>query len=180
VFPLSSPHEGAVGDLNNDGFLDIFNSQVYYNDGNSNNWLKVCLTGTTSNINGIGARIEVSSPSFNSASSKKAQIRDVRSAQGFAYMSTLNTHFGIDSDSSIDTVTIYWPSGTVDIFVNPSINTSLCVTEGETLSLESTITNDLLLYPNPTNGLLNLNADYGFENAVYSVFDINWSGCFKL
>jgi ASPIC and UnbV/Secretion system C-terminal sorting domain/FG-GAP-like repeat len=172
VFPLSSPHEGAVGDLNNDGFLDIFNSQVYYNDGNSNNWLKVCLTGTTSNINGIGARIEVSSPSFNSASSKKAQIRDVRSAQGFAYMSTLNTHFGLGSDSSIDTVTIYWPSGTVDIVVNPSINTSLCVTEGETLSLESTITNDLILYPNPTKGLLNLNADYGFENAVYSVFDV--------
>lgn len=172
VFPLSSPHEGAVGDLNNDGFLDIFNSQIYYNDGNSNNWLKVCLTGTTSNINGIGARIEVSSPSFNSASSKKAQIRDVRSAQGFAYMSTLNTHFGLGSDSSIDTVTIYWPSGTVDIVVNPSINTSLCVTEGETLSLESTITNDLILYPNPTKGLLNLNADYGFENAVYSVFDV--------
>lgn len=172
VFPLSSPHEGAVGDFNNDGFLDIFNSQVYYNDGNSNNWLKVCLTGTTSNINGIGARIEVSSPSFNSASSKKAQIRDVRSAQGFAYMSTLNTHFGLGSDTTIDTVTIYWPSGTVDIVVNPSINTSLCVTEGETLSLESTITNDLILYPNPTKGLLNLNADYGFENAVYSVFDI--------
>lgn len=172
VFPLASPHEGAVGDLNNDGFLDIFNSQVYYNDGNSNNWLKVCLTGTTSNINGIGARIEVSSPSFNNASSKKAQIRDVRSAQGFAYMSTLNTHFGLGSDSTIDSVTIYWPSGTVDIIVNPSINDSLCVTEGETLSLESTITSDLILYPNPTKGLLNLNTDYGFENAIYSVFDI--------
>jgi hypothetical protein len=172
VFPIGSIQEGAVGDLNNDGFLDIFNSQIYYNDGNANNWLKVGLIGTASNINGIGARIEVSSPSFNNASSKKAQIRDVRSAQGFAYMSTLNTHFGLGSDSNINTVTIYWPSGTVDIVVNPNINETLIVTEGETLSLETTLTNDLILYPNPTKGLLNLNADYGFENAIYSVFDI--------
>ncbi|PTM10890.1 MAG: RNA-binding protein, partial [Bacteroidetes bacterium] len=167
------PQEGAVGDLNNDGFLDVFNTQVYTNDANSNNWLKVCLTGTASNINGIGARIEVSSPSFNNGASKKAQIRDVRSAQGFAYMSTLNTHFGLGSDSSVNTVTIYWPSGTVDIIVNPTINDALCVTEGETLSTQSTIVTDLILYPNPTKRFLNLNTSYGFENAIYSVFDIS-------
>ena len=134
-------------------FLDIvlFNN-VYYNDGNSNNWLKVCLTGTASNINGIGARIEVSSPSFNNASSKKAQIRDVRSAQGFGFMSTLNTHFGLGSDTTIDTVTIYWPSGTIDVVVNPNVNETLIVTEGETLSLQTTIATDLILYPNPTKG----------------------------
>jgi hypothetical protein len=166
------PQEGAVGDLNNDGFLDVFNGLIYYNDGNSNNWLKVCLTGTNSNINGIGARIEVSSPSFNNSSSKKAQIRDVRSAEGFAYMSSLNSHFGLGTDTSINTVTVYWPSGTVDVVVNPSINDTLCITEGETLSLESTLENDLILYPNPTKGLLNLNANYGFENAIFSVFDI--------
>lgn len=173
IFSSGVPQEGAVGDLNNDGFLDVFNfGQIYYNDGNSNNWLSICLTGTSSNINGIGARIEVSSPSFNNSSSKKAQIRDVRSAQGFAYMSSLNTHFGLGTDASVNTVTIYWPSGTVDVVVNPSINDTLCVTEGETLSLESTITSDLILYPNPTKGLLNLNNPNGFENAIYSVFDV--------
>lgn len=173
ILSVGIPEEGPVGDLNNDGFLDIFFfNNAYYNDGNSNNWLKVCLTGTASNINGIGARIEVSSPSFNNASSKKAQIRDVRSAQGFAYMSTLNTHFGLGSDTTIDTVTIYWPSGTIDVVVNPNVNETLIVTEGETLSLQTTIATDLILYPNPTKGLLNLNADYGFENAVYSVFDV--------
>jgi hypothetical protein len=172
IVSAGMPQEGAVGDLNNDGFLDVFNTQIYYNDGNFNNWLKVCLTGTSSNINGIGARIEVSSPSFNNSSPKKAQIRDVRSAQGFAFMSTLNTHFGLGTDQTISTVTVYWPSGTVDVVVNPNINETLYITEGETLSLESTITNNLILYPNPTKGILNLNADYGFENAIYSVFDI--------
>lgn len=170
--PTLEPQEGAVGDLNNDGFLDVFASRIHYNNGNSNNWLKVGLIGTDSNINGIGARIEVSSPSFNNSSSKKAQIRDVRSAEGFSYMGSLNAHFGLGTDSTIDTVTIYWPSGTVDIVVNPNINETLIVTEGETLSLQSTLASDLILYPNPTKGLLNLNADYGFENAIYSVFDI--------
>lgn len=173
IYSSGIPQEGAVGDLNNDGFLDIFSfNKIYYNDGNSNNWLKVGLIGTNSNINAIGARVEVSSPSFNNSSAKKPQIRDVRSAQGFSYMSTLNTHFGLGTDATINTVTIYWPSGTIDIIVNPNINETLMVTEGETLSVQSTITTDLILYPNPTKRMLNLNTTFGFENAVYSVFDM--------
>jgi len=172
ILSTGIPQEGAVGDLNNDGFLDVFNNSIYYNDANANNWLKVCLTGTDSNINGIGARIEVNSPSFNNSSAKKAQIRDVRSAQGFRYMSTLNSHFGLGADSTINTVTIYWPSGTVDVIINPAINNTLVVTEGETLSTQSTTVTDLILYPNPTKRLLNLNSTLGFENAIYSVFDM--------
>lgn len=172
IYSSGIPQERAVGDLNNDGFLDVFASQIYYNNGNSNNWLKVGLIGTNSNINGIGARVELSSPSFNNSSSKKAQIGDVRSAQGFSYMSTLNTHFGLGNDATINTVTIYCPSGTVDIITNPNINEILMVTEGETLSVESTITTDLILYPNPTKRMLNLNTTFSFENAVYSVFDM--------
>jgi len=170
--PAFEPQEGAVGDFNNDGFLDIFASRLHYNNGNSNNWLKVGLIGTNSNINGIGARIEVSSPSFNNSSSKKAQIRDLRSAEGFSYMGSLNAHFGLGADTTVNTVTIYWPSGTVDVVVNPNINETLIVTEGETLSLQTTLANDLILYPNPTKGILNLNTNYGFENAIYSVFDM--------
>lgn len=173
VYSNDMPQEGAIGDLNNDGFLDVFSSgKINTNTGNSNNWLKVALTGTASNINGIGARIEVSSPSFNNGVSRKAQIRDVRSAEGFAYMSSLNAHFGLGADSTINTVTIYWPSGIIDIVVNPDINETLMVTEGETLSLQTTIANDLILYPNPTKRLLNVNSTYGFENAIYSVFDM--------
>lgn len=173
VYAESVPQEGAVGDLNNDGFLDVFSSnKIYTNSGNGNSWLKLNLIGTISNINGIGARIEVSSPSFNNGSAKKAQIRDVRSAEGFGYMSSLNPHFGLGSDATINTVTVYWPSGTVDVIVNPTVNTTLQITEGETLSTETTLINDLILYPNPTKRLLNLNSNYGFQNAVYSVFDM--------
>lgn len=52
--------EGAIGDFNNDGFLDVVNDgNLYTNDGNSNNWVKFALEGVESNLNGIGARIEL-------------------------------------------------------------------------------------------------------------------------
>lgn len=161
------PPSGAVGDLNNDGFLDVFNGSLYYNDTNSNNWLKIVTIGTQSNLNGIGARIEINTPTIGT------QIRDVRSAEGFRYMSSLNTHFGLGTDTIISSVTVYWPSGVVDVVANPAINGTLTITEGETLSLQQSIVDDLILYPNPTKDVLNLNSTYGFDNAIYSVFDIN-------
>jgi len=42
--------KGALGDLNNDGFLDVWTgATLWINDGNANNWSKIALTGTTSN-----------------------------------------------------------------------------------------------------------------------------------
>ncbi len=171
TFTLQSsgmPPSGPIGDVNNDGFLDVFNGNVRMNDAdNGNNWIKITTEGTTSNINGIGARVEVTSSGLGK------QIRDVRSGEGFRYMSSLNTHFGLGADTSISTVTVYWPSGTVDVVSNPPINSTLNIVEGTTLSLEDTLVSDLVLYPNPTKDVLNLNATYGFENAIYTVFDIN-------
>ncbi len=83
------PPSGPIGDVNNDGFLDVFNGSVRMNDRNSNNWLKICTVGVQSNKNGIGARVVIESPGLGT------QIRDVRSGEGFRYMSSLNTHFGI-------------------------------------------------------------------------------------
>ncbi len=156
---------GAFGDVNDDGFIDMFRTDLYINQGNSNNYIKICTEGTDSNINGIGARIEITTAAGT-------QIRDVRSGEGFRYMNSLTTHFGIGSETEIQKIEIFWPSGNTDLILNPAINETICVVEGETLSLEDSLVEDLILYPNPTKGILNLNATYGFENAIYSVFDI--------
>lgn len=114
---------GAVGDLNNDGFLDIQNGNtIYYNNGNSNNWITVTVKGTTSNKNGIGARVEIYGPWGK-------QIRDIRSGVGFRYMGTLNAHFGIGSSTTIDSVVVRWPSGNKDVICNPTKNTVLHIEE---------------------------------------------------
>ncbi len=123
-----TPNFGAVGDLNNDGFLDVQNgTTVFYNVPNDNNWIKMNLKGIESNSNGIAARVEI-----HGAWGK--QIRDVQSGVGFRHMSSLNPHFGIGQATAIDSVIIRWPSGKVDMICNPAINTTLYIEEGSGLA----------------------------------------------
>ena len=167
LYTAGTPGPGAIGDANSDGFVDVFNgANLYLNDGNANNWLKITTTGTTSNTNGIGARVEINSPGVGT------QIRDVVSGSGFRYMSSLNTHFGIGSDSSVSSITVYWPSGTVDVIESPSINTTINITEGETLSLESSFIEGFIVYPNPTKNSLTIGSSLDLDQSVISVFDI--------
>jgi PKD repeat protein len=119
-----SMNVGAVGDLNNDGFLDVQNGNtVYYSSSNSNNWTKLQLKGIESNSNGIGARVEI-------YGAWGKQIRDVQSGIGFRHMGTMNVHFGIGAATAIDSIIIKWPSGKIDLICNPAINTPMILTEG--------------------------------------------------
>lgn len=149
--PVSiSAASGPVGDLNNDGFLDILNATtVHFNSGNSNKWIKIHLNGTASNKNGIGARIEV-------YGAWGKQIRDVRSGDGFEFMSTLNAHFGLGSATEITQVIIKWPSGVVDTINNPPVNQALTVTEGSTLSFADFTSGGLTVYPNPAHDVIEI------------------------
>ncbi len=116
-------HPGGIGDFNNDGFLDVIrNSRLYINEGNNNNWLKINTVGRQSNPNGIGARVEIYGPWGR-------QIREVRSGQSFAPMSSLQVHFGLGQADSIEKVVVKWPSGIVSTIDNPAINTTLTVVE---------------------------------------------------
>ncbi|MGV9004672.1 FG-GAP-like repeat-containing protein [Flavobacterium sp.] len=156
-----------VGDLNNDGFLDIQNgTSVLFNNGNTNNWLKVNLRGIQSNRNGIGARIEI-------YGAWGKQIRDVQSGTGFQNMSTLNTHFGIGQETQISQVIIRWPSGIVDTIQNPASNQALFVPEGSTLAVADFNSSSFTLYPNPTQKILHINANNGITFISATVFDLN-------
>ena len=168
IYDGNMPGPGAIGDANNDGFLDVFNgNNLYQNDGNDNNWLTIRTTGTTSNINGIGARVEITSPGIGT------QIRDVRSGTGFRYMSSLNTYFGLGEDTNITTLTIYWPSGTVDVINNVDVNQSINIVEGQTLSIEASEINQLSVFPNPASDFITIKSDYNLKDSIISVFDIN-------
>jgi hypothetical protein len=115
---------GSLGDLNNDGFIDAyFGGNIYWNLTTNNNWIKINTVGTASNIDGIGARVEIYTDSG-------VQIRDVRSGEGFEYMSTLNTHFGIGSDTSISQIIIHWPNSGSEAFLSPPINQPFTAVEG--------------------------------------------------
>ena len=159
---------GPVGDLNNDGFLDYVNGgTIMMNNGNENHWLTIVPQGVLSNTNGIGARITVESP-------LGSQIREIRSGDGFRYMSTLFAHFGLGSDATPPTVTIHWPSGVVDVLENVNVDGTLVVEEGSTINTgigAVSGTGDLVLHPNPTGNTLFITGAEDHTGQVYQVFD---------
>lgn len=172
--PVTVPFSSAsIGDLNNDGFIDAYvHGTIYYNNGNSNNYLAINTVGTDSNTNGIAARVEL-------YSKLGKQIRDVRSGEGFALMSTLNTHFGIGTDTEIEKVIVRWPSGTVDTIENPTINSTLVVVEGEhVLGVNDMNVDKISIYPNPVKDVLNVQGK-SLENANIEIHHLTGALVYK-
>ncbi len=125
--------DGGIGDFNNDGFLDVVNdNDVWINNGNENNWVKINTRGIISNRGGIGARVEA-------YGSWGMQIREVRSGQSFSPMSSTCIHFGLGTAEAIDQIVIKWPSGMETVIENPAINTTHNMIEVDCLLSPSTI-----------------------------------------
>lgn len=116
-------NSGGIGDMNNDGFLDVIaGNSLFMNSGNNNNWVKFELDGFTSNKNGIGARIEI-------YGDWGVQIREVRAGESFDPASSLIAHFGLGAATAISQVVVKWPSGVVTTIENPDINTQHNIVE---------------------------------------------------
>jgi hypothetical protein len=142
------PGNGPVADLNNDGFLDIVNgSTARINEGNENNWMRIRLIGTVSNKSAIGARITLTTASGS-------QIREIRSGDGFRYMSTLYAHFGIGTDEEVLQISIRWPSGIVQVIENPAINTLHTITEELQTSVATERGAEVRVFPVPATDQL--------------------------
>ena len=130
---LATPMVGrgaAYGDIDNDGDWDILittsNGPAYLfrNDGgNRNAWLKIQLVGRTSNSDGIGAQIRVTS-------ALGTQTHRVKSGSSYCSQSELTTIFGINDDTIIETVEVKWPSGVVSTRKNIKPNQQIRIEEG--------------------------------------------------
>ena len=166
--PIAIPAgSGPIGDLNNDGFLDILNGNVaYFNYGNDNHWIKIHLKGIESNSNGIGARVEV----YTTTPGLEKQIREIRSGDGFRFMSSLNANFGLGAATTVEKVVVKWPSGTVDTLLNPAINTPLLVVEGEHVLGNGTFeAAAFTVYPNPAKDVININGGNVTHADIYDL-----------
>lgn len=123
-------HGFGLGDLNNDGFVDVYagygNANGYVtpsnvadrlqiNGGNNNHWVGFHLEGVISNKNAVGAVVEIHGP-------WGTQVREVRSGVSYGITNSNILNFGIGSETSIDYAIIHWPAGGTLVIPNPGVD----------------------------------------------------------
>jgi enediyne biosynthesis protein E4 len=92
------------------------------NKGNQNNWISLKLVGTSSNRDGIGARIKITCGG-------KIQTSQKKSTTGYLSQNDPRIHFGLSKNAMIDQIEIKWPSGKVQVLNNIKANQILTVKE---------------------------------------------------
>ncbi len=149
------------GDINNDGFLDLYlnnngsENRLYRNSGNSNKWIILKLVGTNSNKSAIGTRVRIKTGSLN-------QIREVEGGSGGKGQNSLPIEFGIGTATFIDSLIVKWPSGLEQRFANVTPNVIYNLTEGQTIGINNNNNNIpekyslRQNYPNPFNPTTNI------------------------
>jgi enediyne biosynthesis protein E4 len=129
--PLGS-RSAAVFDLDNDGDLDIvtneFNSppQILVSNLAARrqiHWLKVKLTGTASNRDGLGAFVRVTA-----GDRTLTKYNDGKS--GYLSQSSLPLYFGLGDAQKVDRVEVDWPSGRKQVITRDlRVNDVMQITE---------------------------------------------------
>ena len=123
-------HGYGLGDLNNDGFTDIYanygnangyvtpsnqNDILWLSQPNGNHWVGFDLEGTISNNNAVGALVEIHGP-------WGTQIREIRTGVSYGITNSNILVFGIGSSTAVDYAVIHWPAGGTQVVTNPAVD----------------------------------------------------------
>ncbi len=158
----------AIGDLNHDGFIDVFTSYgdiyqnpsntyddvLYLNNRNSNNFITFNLEGTLCEKGAIGARVTIYGP-------WGIQIREVRAGESYGTCNSFQLHFGLGQSTMVDSAVVWFPSGTTTTLPNLSSNQFVTVVEGTCIVTGNIITGSPIICTGQTT---TLNAAAGFTS----------------
>ena len=134
-FQHAAAHRGvAFGDLNNDGRIDIITNslgaepEIFINrTQNGHHWLLVELEGTRSNRDGLGAKIAI-------IAGGKSQYNHATTSVGYGSSSDRRVHFGLGTESRVETLEVVWPSGARQSFRDVKADQILKIKEPQAVS----------------------------------------------
>jgi hypothetical protein len=131
AMPPASRRGAAFGDIFNTGNIDIVvlnvgqpPSLLLNTPQNANHRVFFHLEVTKSNRAAIGARVIVQA-------GKLRQLSEVRGGSGYLSQNDLRLHFGLGSESKLDSVEIRWPSGRVENLKDLAADCIFSIIEGK-------------------------------------------------
>jgi len=119
----------ALGDLNNDGQVDIVISVlngspvILRNNGTTNHWIGISLVGTKSNRDGIGSRVVVTD------SNGRKQIFDVSTSSSYLSANDARIIVGLGEAAGVKSIEVSWPSGRMQTLTNPQLQQYVTIKE---------------------------------------------------
>ncbi len=173
AFSTQPIHSAAIGDVNGDGFVDLYCSfgkpvielgnrfdALYVNEGNENHHLVFSLRGVESNSRGVGGKIKLYGP-------WGIQQRNIRSGQGYSIVHSTNAYFGLGQHVQIDSAVIIWPGGGRQILHHLEADEHYIVYENSCAYPKGKIhTNgSLTLCPGET---ITLNSDKEYKSVIWN------------
>jgi len=178
----------AMGDLNNDGMMDLVianlesdpgtanRNTIYLNQDNSGNkWFKVKLIGKTVNRSAIGCRA-------TAYVAGRQLIREVEGGGGnHLSHSTKTLHWGMAKYNKIDSLKITWLGGTKQTIYNLPTNVEVRVTQNTKIQLVTYSSVTLCkgsvyegtTYNNSQKVVLNKTSIQGYDSLVYVYVKVN-------
>ena len=154
----------ACSDIDRDGDIDVLlmninglvipgeeiNIRMYQNElDEKNNWIQFSLEGTKNNFDAFGSFLKV----FVGG---EVLLKELNGGSSHASQNSSVLHFGLGTQSVVDSVLVYWPGGKYQSLYNPEINLRHHVIEDLDLYssvFEHTFQN-LSIFPNPAGDVL--------------------------
>lgn len=163
----------ALGDLNSDGFTDVYASRVipfnnpdllradimFLNETNGNHFISLNLENTGGNPSSIGTMAILYGP-------WGIQLREVRGGEQYGVSNSHKLIFGLGAETTYDSLIIRWPDGEEEIFNDLTIDQSWNLKRGGCYNTSQKIWDPLDVICSVDSIVLKLNANTDI---------INWS-----
>ena len=119
----------AVGDLNNDGSLEVVinnldsRPSLLKNFGTKKNWLLVHCVGVQSNRSAVGTRVYL-------YVGNRRLSGEIQTGSSFLSQSDPRVHFGLADDTGYERIEVQWPGGQREVFPGGKANQILEIKQG--------------------------------------------------